>query len=89
MQIIQDIQKVVAQAIQSLYGAEVEPSGVTVNVTSREFSGNYTVVLFPFVRIARKAPDVMGEEIGIYDHFLKNTVIHKSNYLENYGIPNK
>ena len=58
------IQQAVAKAVNELYGIEVEPSKVQVEVTRKEFEGNLTVVVFPWVKAARKAPEAVGVEIG-------------------------
>ncbi len=64
MTIIETLQNAVAQAVGQLYQTGVEPSQVQINTTPGEFSGDYTVVVFPFVKIAKKAPDIAGAEIG-------------------------
>ena len=66
MTILETLQNAVAQAVQQLYGEGVEASSVQVNATPAEFTGDYTVVIFPYVRLARKAPDVAGAEIGAF-----------------------
>ena len=58
------IQQAVAKAVNELYGIEVEPSKVQIEVTRKEFEGNLTVVVFPWVKAARKAPEAVGAEIG-------------------------
>ncbi|MBK8923439.1 MAG: arginine--tRNA ligase [Saprospirales bacterium] len=64
MTIIENLQKAVAQAVSTLYGEAVDAGQVQLNSTPAEFSGDYTVVIFPFVKIAKKAPDTTGAEIG-------------------------
>ncbi|MCB0531131.1 MAG: arginine--tRNA ligase [Lewinellaceae bacterium] len=71
MAIIETLQKAVAAALQHYYGVEMPAEQVQVNTTSAEFTGDYTVVVFPFVKLAKKAPDVVGAEIGA---FLKEKV---------------
>ncbi len=39
---------------------------ISVNETKPEFEGNYTVVLFPFVKLLRQKPDTLGAQIGNY-----------------------
>lgn len=56
----------VAEAIQSLYGQTVEPAQVQVQLTRSEFEGDQTVMVFPFLRISKKSPEVTGQEIGEY-----------------------
>lgn len=43
---------------------------VNVNETKVEFSGDYTVVLFPFVKMLRCKPDELGKQLG--DYLLSN-----------------
>lgn len=64
MNIVDVIQQNVATGIQELYGQEIEPEKVTTNPTRKEFEGDITVVVFPFTRMARKKPEMIGEELG-------------------------
>ncbi|MEZ4940774.1 MAG: arginine--tRNA ligase [Saprospiraceae bacterium] len=66
MAIIETLQKAVAAALQHYYGVEIAAEQVQINTTSAEFTGDYTVVIFPFVKLAKKAPDVVGAEIGVF-----------------------
>ncbi len=54
----------VKQAVQSLYGIEVTDNQVQLQKTRPEFEGNLTLVVFPFVKAARKAPAQVAQEIG-------------------------
>ena len=54
----------VADAVKALYGQDVTPESVTVQATKKEFEGNLTVVVFPYVKAARKAPEAVASEIG-------------------------
>jgi len=67
----------VAAAIASLYGQTVEPSQVQVQLTRSEFEGDQTVMVFPFLRISKKSPEVTGAEIG---DFLVANVKEVSSY---------
>jgi arginyl-tRNA synthetase len=64
MSITHTLQNAVARAIETLYGEAPELAKVQINPTPAEFSGDYTVVVFPFVKLAKKAPDVAAAEIG-------------------------
>lgn len=64
--IIQLIQEKVSEAVQALYQMEFPAGQVPVNTTRKEFEGDYTVVVFPFTKAARKAPPVIAQEIGEY-----------------------
>ncbi|MGN0190602.1 MAG: arginine--tRNA ligase [Candidatus Cryptobacteroides sp.] len=60
--------KIVAQAaanaIHTLWGVEADPAGVQVQLTRKEFEGDYTVVVFPFVKTSRQSPEATGTAIG-------------------------
>jgi arginyl-tRNA synthetase len=64
MNIIPILQNAVAQAIEHLYGEKTAPEKVQINPTPADFTGDYSVVIFPFVKLAKKAPDAAAEEIG-------------------------
>ncbi|MDE6288078.1 MAG: arginine--tRNA ligase, partial [Muribaculaceae bacterium] len=64
MSIEQIIQEAVAKAVTSLYGLECEPSSVTIQATNRNYEGDLSVVVFPWVKAARKSPEAVATEIG-------------------------
>ena len=70
MSVIEQIKVSAAKAIHELYGTEIEASAILVNATKPEFEGDYTVVLFAFVKQLKKSPDVLGTELG--ECLLKN-----------------
>ncbi len=70
MNIVSTLQGAVAKAVTELYGEATDASKVLVNTTPPDFTGDYSVVVFPFVKMAKKSPDVVAAEIGQYlaDH---------------------
>ena len=66
MSIEQQIATTVLQAVTALYGEQVAPSMVQLQKTKKEFEGNLTLVVFPFVKMARRKPEEVGEQIGAY-----------------------
>ena len=64
MNIIERIQHGVVDAVKTLYGADITPESITMNSTRKEFEGDYTVVVFPYAKVARKKPEQIGEEMG-------------------------
>ena len=66
MNIEQQIATTVLQAVSALYGEQVAPAMVPLQKTKNEFDGNLTLVVFPFVKMARRKPEEVGEQIGAY-----------------------
>ena len=60
----QQITSLAKAAVKSLYGVEAEDSQIQLQKTRPEFEGNITLVVFPFVKAARKAPAQVAAEIG-------------------------
>ena len=55
-----------SKAVEALYGVSVDPAALQVQVTRKEFEGDYTLVVFPLLKISHSAPDATGNAIGGY-----------------------
>lgn len=64
MSVVVKIKQVTATAINHLYGIDIAADSILVNATKPEFTGDYTVVLFAFIKQLKKSPDALGEELG-------------------------
>ena len=53
-----------SEAIRAVYSAEVEPSALQIQPTRKEFEGDYTLVVFPLLRVTHQSPDASGNAIG-------------------------
>ena len=62
----QQIMSAAQAAVKALYGQDVPEKMVQLQKTRSEFEGNLTLVVFPFVKMARKSPEQTGQEIGQY-----------------------
>ena len=51
-------------AVKELYSIEANDAQIQLQKTRPEFEGNITLVVFPFVKAARKAPAQVANEIG-------------------------
>lgn len=54
----------ILQSIQSCYGQSVEESLVSLQKTKKEFEGDFTLVVFPFLKISKTSPEKTAEQIG-------------------------
>ena len=63
---IKTIQNAAIAAIKELYGQDVPEKMVQLQKTRAEFEGNLTLVVFPFLKMSKKAPEATAQEIGEY-----------------------
>lgn len=54
----------VVKAVKELYGADVQADKVMPSATRKDFEGDFTVMVFPLVRMSHKSPEETGTEIG-------------------------
>ena len=54
MNILEQIANDVVQGVKSLYGQETPAEKVALSPTRKEFKGDYTVVVFPYTKAAKK-----------------------------------
>jgi len=58
------------EAVKQLYGHDIKPESIGLEITKREIIGDYTIVVFPLLKISRKSPEETAKEIGVFlrDH---------------------
>ena len=66
MNIESTIASSVLAAVKALYGQDVPAKMVQLQKTKREFEGNLTLVVFPFLKTSKKKPEDTAQEIGDY-----------------------
>ncbi|HSH50777.1 MAG TPA: arginine--tRNA ligase, partial [Bacteroidales bacterium] len=76
-----DIEKIlqdkVIDAVQKIYGQKPEEKAIQIQRTRKDFKGDFTLVVFPLLRIFKKSPEQTANEIGEY---LKNEVDEINEY---------
>lgn len=60
------ISQAAGEAVKALYGIEASEKMLQLQKTRSEFEGNLTLVVFPFVKAAKKSPEQTAQEIGQY-----------------------
>lgn len=57
----------VKEALKSLFETEIDPKQIKIELTNPDFEGDFTVLVFPFVRFSKKSPeetaDMLGQEL--------------------------
>ncbi len=73
----------VAAAVKELYGADFDTQKIQLQKTRKEFEGDFTLVVFPFLSLSKKRPEETAQEIGEY---LKNslTIIQSFNVVKGF-----
>ena len=79
MEILNKIESTAVEAVKSLYGFEASEQMVQLQKTRSEFEGSVTLVVFPFVKAARKRPEDVAQEIGEY-------LVSHSGVVEKYNV---
>ena len=64
MSIVSQIKPFVITALKDLYERDFNENDLTISITKPEFEGDYTLVLFSFVKQLKKPPEQLGTEIG-------------------------
>ena len=64
MDIAGKIKTIAAKALKDLYDFSIPETELTINTTKPEFEGDYTLVLFSFIKQLKKSPEQLGNELG-------------------------
>lgn len=64
MTIEQRLRNVALEAVKTLYGADLEEKVLQVQLTRKDQNGDFTIVVFPLLKVSRKKPEQTGEEMG-------------------------
>lgn len=62
-QIIRDL---AIEAIEASWSVKVQQEAVQIQKTRKEFTGDYTLVVFPLLKLSRKPPEETANSIGKY-----------------------
>lgn len=82
MNLEQQISSLVKAAVKALYDVDAADNQIQLQKTRPEFEGNITLVVFPFVKLARKAPAQVAAEIG--EELVKSDIIAKYNAVQGF-----
>lgn len=73
------IQDICSRSIEQLLGDDASFAVPVINRTRKEFEGDYTLVVFPYVRQFKKSPEQVADLIG-------QQLIADSDWLESYNV---
>jgi arginyl-tRNA synthetase len=75
----EELKKNISGTLQELYGLSVDPEEIILQETRKEFTGDTTLVVFPFTKASKKSPEQTAEEIG-------EQVQNKSSFISGYNV---
>lgn len=75
----EQIAKAVCESLQSVYEITLQANQVQVQKTRKEFAGDRTIVVFPFVKLAKAKPEDVAHALGQY-------VCDNSELITNYNV---
>jgi arginyl-tRNA synthetase len=64
MDIGKQVRTSIQETIQAIYPSRIDPQDLAIIETKPEFEGDFTLVLFPFVKQLKKSPELLGKELG-------------------------
>lgn len=79
MKIETNIKRQVSIILNDQFGVSIDPEKVLLNITKAEVSGDYTIVMFPFLKATGKSPQELGESLG-------NALIESAKEIKSYEI---
>ena len=82
MTLEQHISSLAKEAVKALYDIDATDAQIQLQKTRPEFEGNITLVVFPFVKLARKAPAQVAAEIG--EELAKSHLVAKFNAVQGF-----
>lgn len=77
------LRRLFINSFKKLYGQEPPFQQVNFQKTRHEFEGDITIVVFPFVKLAKKSPESLADEIG-EDIMKDNDIISKYNVVKGF-----
>ncbi len=66
MNILTTLEELVLSGIDTLYSAKADVKTIQFQKTRKEFEGDFTLVVFPFLKMSKKNPEQTAEELGTY-----------------------
>ena len=79
MMVFNEIAKNVAQYLSENHEVVIDVEQIQLDATRKEFEGDYTLIVFPFVKPMRMSPELAGKAIGEY---LKTSI----EVIEDYNV---
>lgn len=60
------LEAAVAEAVKNLYSQDIQKELIQVQKTRKDFTGDYTIVVFPLLKASKKGPEQTAQDLGAY-----------------------
>lgn len=80
MSLAAQIRNFISEKLKKIYDLNISEQDITLNITKPEFEGDYTVVMFGFIKQVKRSPEIAGKEIG--DLLLKD----RPDFFRSYNV---
>ena len=84
MSIARQIKPLVIKGLKELYNFDVTETDITVNITKPEFEGDYTIVLFAFIKSLKRPGEQIGKDLGEHLVNQHSGVFHSYNVIKGF-----
>ncbi|MCQ2347828.1 MAG: arginine--tRNA ligase [Paludibacteraceae bacterium] len=84
MKLEEILKQQIKEAVKNLYQFEATDAMIQLQKTRPEFEGHITLVVFSFVKIARKAPQQVAEETGNYIVHCAPSIVNRYNAVQGF-----
>ena len=64
MNLNQELSTHLSHSFKALYGVDIAPEQISLETTKKEFEGNLTFVVFPFIKYVKEKPEVLAQKLG-------------------------
>ncbi len=75
----QHIREITLKAVEALWGTILPEEQVQIQKTRRDFSGDFTVVVFPLLRYSKQSPEETGKALG-------RQMVEQSDLIDGYNV---
>lgn len=79
MTLEQQLKQATVEIFKEQFGADVAADSVTINITKKEHTGDYTIVVFPLIKASKQSPEQTADVLG-------NGLKAKTNFIESFNV---
>lgn len=75
----QQLKQATVEIFKEQFGADITADTVTINITKKEHTGDYTIVVFPLIKFSKQSPEQTADVLG-------NGLKAKTSFIESFNV---